>query len=188
MSGPWRDQNSGMYARGYDPNMRSGGHGSHDMGPTPSQMGRDPRSPNGSSLRQNETFLEDYFVYVAAIGTLTTLANSITNIQIQADSSFEWLESTFSGNLNGNAEPWTDATILPVTAQITDTGAGRALFNAPVPISMIAGTGKQPFILPVSRIFQANAIIQVSATSYSASTWNNIYLSFIGRKIWNVKA
>lgn len=184
MGGNWRDPS---LARGYDPNMLTQPHGSRNVGANPQVMSMQPRFPMGSQIPQEETFLEDYYVYLSSFGNIATTASATANIQVQADASFEWLMSTCSGNLNGVTQPASDASIIPVTVQIIDTGAGRSLSSAGVPINMIAGTGKQPYILPISRIFQANATIQVTATNYGADTWNNLYLAFIGRKIWNVQ-
>lgn len=136
-------------------------------------------------------YTEDFYIYLANIGNLTDASGSTpsatVNIQIQADSSFEWIMSTVYGNEHGATEPFGDGVLLPITVQITDSGAGRQLFSAPVPITMFCGNGKQPFILPVPKLFMAMSNIQVVATNFdTAQQYDNINLAFIGRKLWNV--
>lgn len=147
--------------------------------------GYTPQNPQSAQMGGAQ-FTEDYFTYSLAVGTLTTLATSNLTINIQADSAFDWIMSTYSGNLNGNSEPWTDAYILPVTVQISDGGSGRQLLSAATPVSSIAGTGKQPFILPVTRRFMPKSTVTFTFTSYSASTWNNIFFNLIGRKVFEL--
>lgn len=136
----------------------------------------------------NPQFSEDFYVYSVNVASITTLATENVNFQIQADSDFEWVEGTCSANLNANAEPWTDAAVIPITIQIQDAGSGRLLLSNPVPITGLFGTGKQPFILPVTRRFNAKSTVNVTLVSFSASTWNNIFINFIGRKIFDLRA
>lgn len=139
---------------------------------------------NPANLPPN--FTHDFFIYPASIGTLLTGASGQTNFQVQADSDFEWIMTTCYGNLNGAAEPISDASLLPINIQISDNSSGRNLFNFGIPASMFAGNGKQPFILPVPRLFKSRTNVNVLATSFGAGTFNNILLAFIGRKIWQM--
>jgi len=129
---------------------------------------------------------DDYFVYGVSIATLAGGGTATTNFAVQADSDFEWMMTTCQGIENGSTEPFTDAAIVPVTVQITDSGSGRNLFLNPVPLTMIAGNGKQPYILPQPRIFQARATVSVVFASFSANIYNNINIAFHGRKIFSL--
>jgi hypothetical protein len=130
-------------------------------------------------------FGQDFYIYTANFGNLTALANGVQNVQIQSDSDFEWIEATCYGNLHGATEPFTDSVLLPIDISLVDSGSSRQLFSAPIPITTFAGTGKQPFILPVSRLFKAYSNLQVSATNFDASNqYDNIQLNFIGRKLF----
>jgi hypothetical protein len=71
-----------------------------------------------------------------------------------------------------------------VTILITDTSSGRALMNQPAPLSSLFGTGQLPFILPTSKLFQSRGSVQVSITNLSTTVYTNIYLSFIGTKLF----
>lgn len=130
-------------------------------------------------------FGQDFYIYTAALGNIAPSATSQVNIQIQSDSDFEWIEATCYGNLHGQTPPFTDNTLLPINITLIDSGSSRQLFNAPIPIVSVAGTGKQPFILPVSRLFKAYTNIQVIATSFDATnTYDFVSLNFIGRKLF----
>lgn len=127
----------------------------------------------------------DYYIYVVLFGNMAPGVQSTQNIQIQADSDFEWIEATCFGNLHGGAAPFLDSILMPITVQIQDGGSGRQLFSAPAPITSIAGNGKQPFILPESRVFKSRTNIQLTGVNIdAANTYDNVYLNLIGRKIF----
>lgn len=135
--------------------------------------------PGGSDQPQ---IVEDFFVYSLSIPSLDAGATSNQNIAIQADSDFEWMMTTCAGMLTGTTEPWSDAIQIPITVLVTDGGSGRQLLNQAVPITGIAGTGRQPFIMPISRIFEAKSTVNFTFTSFSGATWIDIYFNLIGKK------
>lgn len=138
-------------------------------------------------IGNSQYFGQDFYIYSAVFGTFAPNATAVQNIQIQSDSDFEWIMTTAYGNLNGQTPPFTDNVLLPINISLVDSGSSRQLFNAPIPLSAIAGNGKQPFLLPVSRIFKAYSNLQVTATSFdAANTYNNVSLEFIGRKLFTV--
>lgn len=130
---------------------------------------------------------EDFFTYTVALASLLAGATANSQVTIQADSNFEWVETTVSANLDGNTDDQNlDNINIPIVVTVTDGGSGRQLMNVPVPLSGLAGTGKQPFILPVPRMFAAKSTIVFVFTSFSANKWDNIYFNLIGRKIFNL--
>jgi hypothetical protein len=130
---------------------------------------------------------EDFFVYLVSIGNLAAAAAAIGNVQIQADADFEWQMTSFFAVEHGAvAGQMLDTVQIPITVQITDSGTSRMLLSAPVPLSMIAGIGRQPFILPVPRIFQSKSNIQVTFLNFGAAAYDYVNLAFIGRKIFDV--
>lgn len=131
-------------------------------------------------------YTQDFFVYQFALASLAAAATATATLTIQADSDFDWLMTTASANLNGETTPWTDGIIIPVTVVITDAGSGRQLMSAGVPISGLAGNGKQPFILPIRRRFKALSTVNAVFTNYSAGEYDNIYFNLIGRKLFKV--
>lgn len=147
---------------------------------------QNPRTMRGGANQPQ--FTQDFYIYSVSIAAILTNATSIQNIAIQADSDFEWIMTTFFGYESGATEPFTDAIQLPITVLITDAGSGRQLFSNPVPVSSLAGTGKQPFILPIPRRFKAKSTVTLAFTSFSTSTYDNIYFNMIGRKIFPLGA
>jgi hypothetical protein len=132
----------------------------------------------------NEYFAQDFYIYTAAFGNLAALGTNTQNVQIQSDSDFEWIEATYFGVLHGQTAPFTTIP-LPVNITLVDSGSSRQLFNAPLPLSSFAGDGRQPFILPVSRLFKAYSNIQATATSFdAANVYDFVSLNFIGRKLF----
>jgi hypothetical protein len=129
---------------------------------------------------------DDYFVYNVNVPSLATGAISTQTFQVQADSDFEWMMTTAYGTITAPTEPYSDASVIPVTVQITDSGSARNLFLNAVPLNTIAGSGKQPYILPQPRIFQARSTVTCLFTSISANTQINIFMCFHGRKIFSL--
>lgn len=109
----------------------------------------DPRSGN-----------EDYFWYVTqppAIAAAAAPQSSL--IQIDADSRFLWIGTSYQADIAGAV--LTEATnVIPlVTVQIQDGGSGKYLSNAPLPLAAVAGDGKRPYMLIGPRVFQKNSTI-----------------------------
>lgn len=128
---------------------------------------------------------QDFYIYTANFGNLAPNAISAQSVQIQSDSDFEWIQSTCYGNLHGETPPFLDNQLLPIDITLVDSGSSRQLFSAAIPITSFAGTGKQPFILPVTRLFKAYSNLQVTAASIDGTnTYDNVSLNFIGRKLF----
>jgi hypothetical protein len=133
------------------------------------------------------SYANDFFTY--EVDTLTALPAGLVagasiplTINIQADSFFKWIKASHFTDIAAAAQ--TDSTrVIPlVNIQLTDTGSGRLLLNAPTPLGAIFGDGRLPFILPIVRVFQPSATISITLTNYSAATTYNVRLAFIGIK------
>lgn len=134
----------------------------------------------------NSEYAEDLFFMPFNFGaTFAAGATVQQTSQVQADSDFEWIKSTWYGYLNSSgADTQSDSVMPPFTISITDTGSGRILMSAPTPLADVAGTGRLPFINPVKRLFKANASVTVTMTSLSSAQWDDVYFTMIGRKIF----
>ena len=130
-----------------------------------------------------EQYTEDLFTYstgngqTGSFGTIAPGATATATIQIEADSYFKWVQSTFFAWVEGQDPEATDATrpIPPILVTITDSGSGRRLMNSPVPVASIYGDGRLPFMLPQERFFLPRSTITFAATNLSATdTWNLI--------------
>lgn len=128
------------------------------------------------------TVIEDFFSYSTGVIVLAAAigANGLANIAIQADSDFVWEKLTYFADAGAQL---TEATKVVPLAQImiTDTGSGRQMFNVPMNLATIAGTGSLPYILSRPKLFDANSTIQISLTNRIA-TAVNIEVVLSGRK------
>lgn len=127
----------------------------------------------------------DYFIYNADIASLAAGASQSFNINIEADSSFILDKMAFSADIAGAAQTDSSRVIPLVTVQIRDSGSGRLLQSTPVNIASLAGNGELPFVLSQPRVFSASATISITFTNQSAATtYTNLQLSLIGRKVF----
>jgi hypothetical protein len=140
-----------------------------------------PTSPMSASPPGPVVFA-DFTTYEQDFLNLAPGVTSNQSIQIQADSRFVWTKATYYATIANAA--FTNATqpIPSITIQITDGGSGRVLFNNPVPIPNLFGTGELPFILPVKRVFLERSSIIMSVANFDAAVTYNLRLSFIGAK------
>lgn len=131
-------------------------------------------------------YQEDYFVYTASFLALAPNGTAQQAIQVQADSDFKWVMSSYEADIAAAAFEQATAPVPNVTLQIVDTGSGRQLFSNPIPIPSVFGTGQLPFVLPIPRIFKARSSIQLIAANFDAAVTYNIRLSLIGTKIFQM--
>ena len=141
-------------------------------------------------LRQYEnvgTRRRDFYVYESQAIGLAPAASANDTIQIEADSIFILQKLAYHADIAAAA--FTDSTrpVPNVTVQLTDTGSGRQLFNEPIPIPSIFGTGQLPGILPNPRLFERNSTIQVAYTNFDAAATYNIRLAFVGYKLYSTR-
>lgn len=126
----------------------------------------------------------DFFGYTLSFSALAAAAAAQGAIQIQSDSDFELTKFTMMADIAAAAQTESTRVLPLVTLQITDTGTGRALFAAPLPIPAVMGDGRIPFILPVPKIFSANASVAIQVANFSAATTYNVRLCLLGAKIF----
>ena len=106
-----------------------------------------------------QTYTSDFFDYVVgpaangAIGSIASLATVTQNLNFQADFYFELWKISYIAILHGVTAPQPDNVMCEVTVFISDAGSGKQLMFAPVPLSTIAGPGREPFLVPGKRIF-----------------------------------
>lgn len=130
--------------------------------------------------------IKDFYVYEEDFSALSSGATALGSINIQADSDFVVQKLTYFAYVSATTQE-ADVRVIPlVTIQITDSGSGRNLMEAPVPISNIMGTGELPFILPQPKLFLARTTISVSVNNFSTSVAYNLRLSLIGYKVFRL--
>ena len=129
----------------------------------------------------------DWFTYVfptfAAIGV--GAANQ-QQLIIQNDSDFECRRIVFHMDLAAAAYTTSTQPMPNVTALIVDSGSGRQLMSAAVPLASIATLeGQPPVDLPWPKIFIRNSTISLTLTNFDAAVATaNFRVSLQGRKIF----
>lgn len=135
-----------------------------------------------------QTSISDMFSYVFPVFSGIAVAASQTqSLQISADSDFEVLQMAYHMTVAQAA--FTDSTrpVPNMSIMLLDTGSGRNLMNNPVPLASIAGTGVNPYFLPVTKTFARNAQIQATLTNFDAAVATAyVYITLVGRKIYQL--
>lgn len=137
-------------------------------------------------------YTADYFEYNigpgagGAAGALAAGAVAFSSFTVQKDANFEWVYTTFFATLDGSTPPDVDNIQVPVSVLITDGGSGRILMNQAVPISSLAGCGRQPYVLPQCRYLMGASTINFNWTNFGAVKYDNISLTLHGRKLFDV--
>jgi hypothetical protein len=121
-----------------------------------------------------ERFVRDFFSYTTGRQAVAPAATVVSNILIQADSAFEIIKLVGYADVAGAAETANTRVIPNALILITDTGSGRQLMSAAVPYGSLFGAGEMPFIWP--RI-----------TSFEAANTNNIAITLVGNKIFDLQ-
>lgn len=140
--------------------------------------------PGDMQLSGGDKYGDDFYIYPSFVASLTAGQSASVAVIIQQDAAFEWIETTYSGSKHGVSQPQSNV-VLPISVQVTDSGNGRALFFSPVPIGSVAGDGKQPFILPVSKVFVPLSTVTISFNNFDAADqYDNIYFNLVGRRVY----
>lgn len=142
--------------------------------------------PNAKT--QPDDVFRDFFTYTARTSALAFGTSQAINVTIDSDASFTLVKMCFFANVDGEDSQTDSSAIIPlVRVSIQDTGSGRNLQNAPVPIFSYAGRGQLPFILPVPKIFAANTTIRFTFDNYSTdATYGNVELALQGYKSYKM--
>jgi hypothetical protein len=137
-----------------------------------------------SAKNQPDNVYRDFFTYTARVSDLAVSSTQAVNVTIDSDASFTLVKLCFFANLDGEDTQTDSTAVVPlVRVSIQDTGSGRNLQSAPVPIFSYAGRGQLPFILPVPKIFAANTTIRFTFDNYSSTVqYGNVELALQGYK------
>lgn len=129
---------------------------------------------NGNQRR----FTVDHYIYSAEVVNIAAGATLTSNIQIEANSNFVWVKSSFAASASGAL---TDSPLVKM--QIVDSGSGLNLQNIPTELTSLAGSRGLPLVLPQEREFNANSNVQFVFNNYSgAVTYEHVTIALIGYK------
>lgn len=156
------------------------------VGRAAATMQQRPAGPLPSLRAPQVQYVEDFFVYEFDFAGIAPGATVNGNITIQADSDFKLTKLTQFTDIAAAGQDSGTLVVPLISLAIVDTGSGRQLFSAPVPVGAIFGNGTLPFILPVPRIFKARTNISLTFVNYDAANTYNLRTSFIGSKIFQI--
>jgi len=131
--------------------------------------------------------MREFFQYqVPVFASLAAAGGTVTNnLLIQADSDFEWSIGGYEFDLASAAITISTQSVPNMTILVTDSGSGRQLSNAAVPVHNLFGPLTKPFVLPITKVFKANSNIAVTATNFDAAVaTGNLRLTLTGWKIY----
>lgn len=134
-------------------------------------------------MNNSQTVIQkDFYVYTVSALALASSGSATDSIKVETDANFVWVKSCYFADIAAAAQTENTRVIPLVNVSILDSGSGRNLQSNPVPLTSIAGRGELPFVLPVPRLFRANATIAVTFTNFDAAATYNIRMAFIGYK------
>lgn len=129
---------------------------------------------------------KSFFIYEQDFLPLGISATAVGNVQIQQDSHFLCIaavaivvDTTNTNLINSEANSIASGKLV----LITDVGSGMPLSNVPVPLENIAGTGRQPAIWPIPKLFRAGGTISTQIQNLIA-TAHNVRISYWGMRIY----
>jgi len=130
------------------------------------------------------TRIQDFFIYsTPVIASLANGAQTQVSINFEADTQFTVVKTAYFCDIAGAVQTAASRVIPLVLVSMTDSGSGRNLQNAPIPLDVLAGTGELPMIWPVPRQFAPNSTLSFTFENYSAgTTYENIRLCLLGFK------
>jgi len=128
----------------------------------------------------------DFFVYEVDFLALANGASSTNSFTIQQEADFLLSKLCLTADIAAAAQTQSSAVVPLCTININDTGSGRNLMSAAVPLPALFGAGNLPFILPRQRLFVASSVVNVTLNNFSAASTYNVRLSFIGEKAFRM--
>lgn len=129
--------------------------------------------------------VRSFFVYpvpvtaVAAAGGVGT-----ATVRIESATDFHWIKAAWWADNTTAPVLQTEATrqLPAIDVQIQLSGSDRNLFNAPVPITSVFGTGELPFVLPFPMILIANSDVRFNFVNREPANAFAVRCALIGWK------
>lgn len=142
-----------------------------------------PAEPqNGGPAPGDRVRVMQFFIYPVPVAVLTTGDTVTSIVRIESATDFIWFKTTYNTEDEPPVSLDASTRILPlVDVQVQVSGADRNLFNNPVPVENMAGTGELPFVLPAPMILLANSEVRFDFTSRDPDDIN-LRLALIGLK------
>jgi hypothetical protein len=128
------------------------------------------------------------FTYSAIFAALTGASTQTVTIQINNDSHFATILQVATIWDSTGYSTSTVPTGAPMLVQIIDTASGSNTMDQPQPLGNVFGTGLQPFLKAMARIYAAGTSLSVTLQNLHPSNTYVVRLSFVGFKIYKYVA
>lgn len=128
-------------------------------------------------------FLRTPYIYQYTGASIPALGVQAGQINFQSDSVFI-LQAQSAFFATGNAITFSTQPAANCSVLTTDTGSGKQLQSAAVPVFSIFGTGQFPFILPTPYLWAAKSTMTLQISNLDAATAYVPNFSFIGIKLY----
>lgn len=122
----------------------------------------------------------DFFTYGTDFEPLALSATTTRAIQINSDSAFFVLSATLTETDTGNTVFLPNR---PLLCQLSTGGASLNLFNTPIHVDNIFGSGEEPKYWDVPKILLPNTTFNVQLQNLEA-TARNVRVAFSGFKMF----
>lgn len=131
-----------------------------------------------------EPFIYQVPVFASLAANSAAGSTGNNNLQIQADSDFEWTHGVYQFDLAGVQLTWATNLLPNMTVQISDTGSQQFMFNTAIPITVPFGPVNQARMLPISKVFKSNTVIAFTVQNIDATvSTGNLRLHLMGWKL-----
>lgn len=132
---------------------------------------------------QGQYVSKNYYTYVQRIASIASAASANGAFNVDGDSDFYWTKLCVYALDGSNGTTVLEQLLAGVTLLLRNETSGRAYSSAAVPLAMIAGDGRLPFILPMETFWPAKATISYDLANITDdTTYAPFYLAFIGYK------
>ncbi|HJW55873.1 MAG TPA: hypothetical protein VJ577_11415 [Burkholderiaceae bacterium] len=137
-------------------------------------------------LMRSKNVIKKPFTYSTnfAAANLTAGATVTNQLAIQSDAPFLVQAQAYTADVAAAGQTASSSTYPLVNVLMTNTGSGMQLMNQAVPVTQIFGNGQFPFVLPEPLLLDARTNLQIAATNRDAAQAYNLFLSFIGVKLF----
>lgn len=124
---------------------------------------------------------KDYFLF--DVDFLPLAANSSATATFQVENDSDWLMRAITGTARDPAAQQTAFVAPAITIQIQSSGSGRNAFNRPTDWRNVVGDAQDPYMLPLSKWFNANSTVSIQLVNLDTQAYN-VRLAFHGFKMF----
>jgi hypothetical protein len=133
-----------------------------------------------------EGMREQNFVYGTGWSAAMVAAGAVANIQIVLADDAPFMVYYYTAHVRQGIQ---DCEVLVQnwagTVLITETAAGKIMFNLAIPLDAIAGNGRDVYPLPPPRLLQKSTTVAFAITS-NIATRTQVFFCMHGSKLYRV--